>query len=490
MTYGMSLRALLEGWMTGDESLPEVAIAGIVMDSRQVEPGFAFVAVRGSQGHGMQHAGDAVRRGAVAILHDGGFENGDIDIPMVQVPSLAARLGELASRFWAASSEDMTIAAVTGTNGKTSVAHFIAQAWQREYGQAGLIGTLGFGPLDQLEPATHTTPDPFTLNRILAHCMDSGVDHLAMEASSHALAQGRLDTVQIDAAIFTNLGRDHLDFHEDMDAYAAAKRRLFTDHAPRFCVINHDDMTGRKWIRALSGTQEVLSYGLMPGAELTAETLGMDADGMALRFHSPWGTADLRTGLLGQFNALNLLAAAGAMTLLGMSWTDTVRELEAVKPVPGRMARLGGAPGQPVVVIDYAHTPDALAHSLAAVRDHLSGHLTCVFGCGGNRDRGKRSQMGQVAEALADRLVVTSDNPRFESVNSIINDVLRGMEAPGQVVVEPDRATAIRAAIDQAGPGDIVLIAGKGHETWQEVAGQKIPFSDEATVQAVLEAAA
>jgi UDP-N-acetylmuramoyl-L-alanyl-D-glutamate--2,6-diaminopimelate ligase len=383
----------------------------------------------------------------------------------------------------------MTIAAVTGTNGKTSVAHFIAQAWEREFGRAGLIGTLGFGPLDALEPATHTTPDPFTLNRILAHCIDDGVDHLAMEVSSHALAQGRVDTVQIDAAIFTNLSRDHLDYHEDMEAYAAAKLRLFTEHAPRFSVINRDDMTGRKWIRELSG-QQVLSYGLMPGAELTAEVLTMDADGMALRFHSPWGHAELRTGLIGQFNALNLLATAGTLTLLGMSWSDTVRELEAVRAVPGRMVRLGGAPGQPVVVIDYAHTPDALAQSLAAVRDHLSGRLTCVFGCGGNRDRGKRAQMGQLAESLADRLVVTSDNPRFESVNSIINDVLRGVGDRKRVAVEPDRATAIRAAIDQAGPGDIVLIAGKGHETWQEVAGQKIPFSDEATVQAVLEAAA
>ena len=431
-----------------------------------------------------------MRRGAVAILHDGGFENGDIDIPMVLVPALGDRLGELASRFWAASSEDMTIAAVTGTNGKTSVAHFIAQAWEREYGRAGMIGTLGFGPLDDLETASHTTPDPFTLNRILAHCMDSGVDHLAMEVSSHALAQGRVDTVQIDAAIFTNLGRDHLDYHQDMDAYAAAKRKLFTDHAPRFSIINRDDMTGRQWIRELAGQGEVLSYGLMPGAELTAEILGMDADGMALRLHSPWGSAEMRSGLLGKFNAHNLLATAGALTLLGMSWNDTVRELEGIRPVPGRMLRLGGAPGQPVVVIDYAHTPDALAASLAAVRDHLGGRLICVFGCGGNRDRGKRAQMGQVAESLADSLVVTSDNPRFESVNSIINDVLRGITNPRAATVEADRATAIRRAIDGAGPGDIVLVAGKGHETWQEVAGQRIPFSDEATVQAVLEAAA
>ena len=487
MTYGMSLRTLLEGWV---QQVPDVAVAGVVMNSRQVEAGSAFVAVRGGSGHGLQHAEDAVRRGAVAIIHDGRMEPPDLDVPMVQFDDLGQHLGELASRFWAASSEDMTIAAVTGTNGKTSVAHFLAQTWQRVHGRAGLIGTLGYGPLDELEPAARTTPDPFTLNRVLAHCMDSGADHLAMEVSSHALEQGRVDTVQMDAAIFTNLSRDHLDYHEDMQAYAHAKRRLFTEHAPRFSIINRDDMTGRQWIRELTGQQEVLSYGLMPGAELTAEVRGQDADGMSLRLHSPWGDAELRTGLMGSFNVSNLLATAGALTLLGLSWSETVRELELVKPVPGRMRRLGGQPGQPVVVIDYAHTPDALAHSLAAVRDHLSGRLVCLFGCGGNRDRGKRAEMGQIAESLADEVVITSDNPRFESVNSITNDVLRGLKEPGKVTVEPDRAIAIHRAIRGAGPGDIVLVAGKGHENWQEVAGQKIPFSDEATVQAVLEAAA
>jgi UDP-N-acetylmuramoyl-L-alanyl-D-glutamate--2,6-diaminopimelate ligase len=487
MTYGMSLQTLLEGWV---DNLPNVAVAGVVLDSRQVEEGFAFVAVKGSVGHGMQHAEQAMSRGCSVIIHDGRCEEPDLDIPMVRFTGLSARLGELASRFWAASSEDMTIAGVTGTNGKTSVAHFLAQAWQRVYGRAGMIGTLGYGPFGELEAAERTTPDPFTLNRVLAHCMDSGAHHLAMEVSSHALEQGRVDTVQFDAAIFTNLSRDHLDYHEDMQAYAAAKLRLFTEHAPRFSIINRDDMTGRQWIRELTGQHEVLSYGLMPGAELTAEVRGMDADGMFLQLHSPWGKADFRSGLLGSFNVSNLLAVAGTLTLLGMSWEETVRELEMIRSVPGRMMRLGGLPGQPVVVIDYAHTPDALAHSLSAVRDHLSGQLTCVFGCGGNRDRGKRAQMGQMAESLADRVVVTSDNPRFESVNSIINDVLRGIGDTAKVTVEPDRGTAISRAIAAAGPGDIVLIAGKGHERWQEIAGQKIPFSDEATVQAVLEAAA
>jgi UDP-N-acetylmuramoyl-L-alanyl-D-glutamate--2,6-diaminopimelate ligase len=487
MTYGASLRVLLEGWL---EAVPDVAVAGICMDSRQVQPGSVFVAVKGRQGHGMAHAREAVARGAVAVLHDGRCDMGDVDAPLVHVPELGARLGELASRFWAAPSEDMVLAGVTGTNGKTSVVHFLAQAWQQAEGQSGMVGTLGFGPFDDLRAASHTTPDPFTLNQVLADCMDVGINHVAMEVSSHALEQGRVDTLQFDAAVFTNLSRDHLDYHEDMQAYAAAKRRLFADYAPRFAIINRDDMTGRQWIRELSGTREVLSYGLAPGAELSAEIRGMDTDGMALLLQSPWGKGELRTPLMGSFNVSNLLAAAGTLTLLGMDWEDTLRELELVRPVPGRMMRLGGQAGQPTVVIDYAHTPDALAKSLAAVRDHISGRLICVFGCGGNRDRGKRAHMGRMAEAMADELVVTSDNPRFESVNSIINDVLRGMEAPANAGVEPDRAAAIARALRSAGPGDIVFIAGKGHERYQEVSGQRIPYSDEATVRTLLEVAA
>jgi UDP-N-acetylmuramoyl-L-alanyl-D-glutamate--2,6-diaminopimelate ligase len=409
---------------------------------------------------------------------------------MVAFPDLPERLGELASRFWAAPSEEMTVAAVTGTNGKTSVSHFIAQAWESAYGAAGLVGGLGYGPLDDLQPADMTTPDPFVLNEALASCIDVGIDHVAMEASSHALDQGRLDTIQVDAAVFTNLSRDHLDYHDDMDAYAAAKWRLFTDLAPRFAIINRDDMTGRAWVRELSGPREVLSYGLAPGAELRGTVLHADADGMSLRLEGPWGAGDIRTGLIGSYNVSNLLATAGALTLTGLSWHETLRELELVRPVPGRMMRFGGRPGQPVVVIDYAHTPDALSKTLAALRDHLSGHLTCVFGCGGDRDRGKRAEMGRMAESLADRLVVTSDNPRHESVNSIINDVLRGMEEPQRAVVEPDRGRAIARAIETAGPGDIVLVAGKGHERWQEVAGQRIPFSDEVMVRQLLGVAA
>jgi UDP-N-acetylmuramoyl-L-alanyl-D-glutamate--2,6-diaminopimelate ligase len=487
MTYGMSLRMLLEGWLPDP---PDVAVAGLNLDSRCMELGHAFVAVQGDQGHGLDHIESAVNNGAVAIIHDGVRPDPDVDLPCVVVPDLGNRLGELASRFWAAPSDLMTIAGITGTNGKSSVAHFLAQSWKRHYGLAGMIGTLGYGSIDDLRPANRTTPDVLQLNGILARCLDTGVDRVAMEVSSHALQQERCQTVQFDAAVFTNLSRDHLDYHSDMQAYADTKKRLFREVAPQFGVINHDDLTGRSWIQELPGETQVLAYGMAPGAELMAEILSVDGDGMFLRMQGPWGLSEFRTGLLGSFNISNLLATAGTLSLLGMSWGDVVREMEMMEPVPGRMMRLGGQPGQPVVVVDYAHTPDAMAHALQAVRAHLSGRLTCVFGCGGNRDRGKRSEMGRAAESMADQVVVTSDNPRYESANSIINDVLGGLEQPGNAHIEPDRAAAITWAISQSGPGDIVMVAGKGHETWQEVSGQKLPFSDEAVVRTALGVAA
>jgi UDP-N-acetylmuramoyl-L-alanyl-D-glutamate--2,6-diaminopimelate ligase len=487
VTYGMSLRALLDAWAAG---CPEVAIAGLSQDSRAIKPGDAFVAVQGLRSHGMEHAEQAVRNGAVAVICDEQAPPVDLDVPVVCIEGLRERVGELAARFWAAPSDLMTIAGVTGTNGKTSVAHFLAQAWQQAFGAGGLIGTLGYGTLDELQGGDRTTPDVFRLNQILAGLLDGGVDRVAMEVSSHALEQGRCQTVQFDAAVFTNLSRDHLDYHADMQAYAASKKRLFTEFVPRFAIINRDDLTGRSWIGELSEKLQVLSYGLAPGAELHAEILAMDADGMSLQLRGPWGASRMRTSLLGAFNASNLLAAAGTLALLGMDWDEVMGALEMVRPVPGRMMRLGGDTGQPLVVVDYAHTPDALAQALQAVKAHLSGRLVCVFGCGGNRDRGKRAEMGRTAEVLADELVVTSDNPRFESVTSIINDILGGLDDPRRARVEPDRAAAITTAISSCGPGDIVLVAGKPHETFQEIDGQRIPFSDEATVRAALELAA
>ena len=479
----MMLNELLEGWV---EAAPAVRLTGICLDNRSIEPGEAFVAVQGQLGHGLDYARAAVAAGAVAVIHDGVQPLPQLAVPTVMVNDLGNKLGELASRYFGAPSEQMMIAGVTGTNGKTSVAHFLAQSWQRVYGNAGMVGTLGYGPVGQIQSGERTTPDAIRLQQVLADCLKADVEHLAMEVSSHALQQHRCQTVQFDAAIFTNLTRDHLDYHGDMAAYAAAKRRLFTDHAPAFAIINHDDELGRKWFGELNGGMQMLSFGLQEGAELRAVVRSMDINGMNIHIDGPWGSEEFHTSLLGEFNASNLLAAAGTLALLGMPWSQVLHQLEVMQPVPGRMMRLGGESGQPVVVIDYAHTPDALEHALQAARTHLNGQLTCVFGCGGNRDQGKRPQMGRAAEMLADKVFVTSDNPRHESAGRIIEDVMAGFESPDKAIVEPDRAVAIQKAIENCQPGDIVLVAGKGHETWQEIGGQKIPFSDESTILTAL----
>ncbi len=483
----MNLNELLEGWV---DDAAAVRLTGIGLDNRNIEVGEAFVAVKGHVGHGLDYARSAVAAGAVAVIHDGQHEVPELGVPCVKVTGLGSKLGELASRFYAAPSEQMTIAGVTGTNGKTSVAHFLAQSWQRVYGNSGMVGTLGYGPADNLQSGQRTTPDALRMQHVLADCVKAGVERLAMEVSSHALQQHRPQTVQFDAAIFTNLSRDHLDYHHDMASYAAAKRLLFTDYAPSFAIINLDDRYGRKWFGELNGGMQMLSFGLEEGAELRAQVRSMDINGMTIHINGPWGSEEVRTCLFGEFNASNLLACAGTLALLGMPWHQVLHQLELMQPVPGRMMRMGGEPGQPVVVIDYAHTPDALECALRAVRSHLDGKLVCVFGCGGNRDKGKRPQMGRAAELLADDVVVTTDNPRFESANKIIEDVLAGLKAPGKVTVEPDRELAIQNAIANCSPGDVVLVAGKGHETWQEIGGQRIPFSDEATILNALEDAA
>jgi UDP-N-acetylmuramoyl-L-alanyl-D-glutamate--2,6-diaminopimelate ligase len=479
----MTLLELLQGWV--DEA-PELRLTGVSLDNRNIQAGEAFVAVQGQMSHGLDYARSAVAAGAVAIIHDGLKAVPELGVPSVKITGLGQKLGELASRFYAAPSEQMTLAAVTGTNGKTSVAHFLAQSWQRVYGNAGMVGTLGYGPVGKLQIGPRTTPDALRLQQVLADCLKTGIERLAMEVSSHALQQQRCQTLQFDAAIFTNLSRDHLDYHADMADYAAAKRLLFTDYAPSFAIINHDDEHGRKWFGELNGGMQMLSFGLGKDAELRAKVGSLDVNGMTIRINGPWGSEEIHTSLLGKFNASNLLATAGTLALLGMPWSHVLHQLEIMQPVPGRMMRLGGEQGQPVVVVDYAHTPDALQSALQAVRAHLDGKLVCVFGCGGNRDQGKRSQMGRAAELLADDVFVTSDNPRDESAARIIEDVLAGLEKPGKATVEPDRAAAIRQAIAKCKPGDVVLIAGKGHETWQEIGGQNIPFSDEITVRNAL----
>ncbi len=492
MSCPLSLATLLEGWLTADQLPPgePIIVQDLCLDSRKIKAGDVFIAVAGESSHGMQFAMEAQARGAVAILHDGLAQQPQVQLPSVQIAELGKHLSALGARFFHAPSERLVVAGVTGTNGKTSTAHFIAQAWQRVSGNAGLIGTIGYGALNRLQPASLTTPDPISVQRMLSECIDSGVENVAMEVSSHALEQGRCADVAFQAAVFTNLSRDHLDYHGSMDRYAAAKRRLFTECQPRFAIINRDDEYGRRLIAELGSSKEVLSYGTNGNAELAAKIVQMDSSGMSLEISSPWGGGKLHTSLLGRFNVSNLLAAAGTLTLLGMPWNKVMHQLEMMQTVPGRMHCLGGEGALPVVVVDFAHTPDALRQALEALQSHLHGRMTCVFGCGGDRDKGKRAMMAAVAESLADSVILTNDNPRSEAPEAIFADMLSGMHSPEKAVVMEDRAAAIRFAIEGSRKGDIVLVAGKGHETYQETHGNKLPFSDVAAVQAVLEEAA
>ncbi len=475
--------------------LPVTRISGLTLDSRQIEGGELFVAIQGSSGHGMDYASAAAANGCAAIAYDpdqpGQLPAEDLGVPVIAIPGIAGRLGELASLFYGAPSEQMLIAGVTGTNGKTSTAHFIAQAWHRLGHRAGFVGTIGNGLIDELEQGSHTTPDVFSLQKTLQRFQHQHTELVAMEVSSHALDQGRCETIQFDVGVFTNLSRDHLDYHGDMQSYEASKRRLFSYHAPRFAIINADDATGQRWIAEFSSRLEVLSYSCTPGrADICAEILAPENGEERFRLTSPWGDELVRTSLLGDFNIQNLLAVTGTLGVLGVRFPRILDQIEHMGVVPGRMVRFGGSAQQPLIMVDYAHTPDALEKALRALRSHTRGKLICVFGCGGNRDRGKRPQMGAIAEQWADSVVVTSDNPRFEDARDIINQVVSGMQTPGNAYIEPDRALAIQQAVQQADEADVVIVAGKGNEQYQLIGSRCINFSDEEQVRIALEKAA
>jgi len=386
---------------------------------------------------------------------------------------------------------------VTGTNGKTSTSHWIAHALNAVGRKCALIGTLGNGFAGELAESPNTTPDAIRVHCLLHEYLANGAHAVAMEVSSHALVQGRVNGVRFDVALLTNLTRDHLDYHGDMHSYAAAKRRLFDWEQLKYAVLNLDDAYGVGLADELRGAPvEVIAYGMSDDALQHAERLKvrmvygnlleMSTRGLRLDVHSSWGGTQLSSELVGRFNAANLLGTLAVLLVSGIELTDAASSLATVQPVAGRMQRLGGT-DQPTVIVDYAHTPDALEKVLMTLQEvgaETGGNLICVFGCGGDRDRGKRAMMGLVAEKFSDYCIVTSDNPRSEDPHSIIKDVIAGMSKENHEVVV-DRAAAIRHAVGRARPGDTVLIAGKGHENYQEIQGVKNPFSD---VQAALQA--
>jgi UDP-N-acetylmuramoyl-L-alanyl-D-glutamate--2,6-diaminopimelate ligase len=495
LSPGYPLQALLKD-LVDTPVAGEIYVNGLATHSKKTKSGDLFIAVAiGGKSRNL-YINDAVKAGAIAVV----VESGSLPdpylcpVPLYRIRNLWARTGIIASRFYRHPSSAMTVIGVTGTNGKTTVSHLLAQSLTSpDKGACGLIGTLGYGTPGHLEPGPNTTPEAVTLQGLLAGMRDQNIRQVVMEVSSHGLDQQRIAGVEFDLAILTNLSRDHLDYHMSLEKYAAAKRHLFTDYEISQAVINLDDEFGR----SLAGTLKagVAGYTLNPHPEagtkyrhpvVSGSIVAYREGKMHMEVDSPWGKTSLVSPFLGRFNAYNLLACLSALCLLGHPLSDAVSRLAACRNIPGRMEYFGGG-RQPLVVIDYAHTPDALEQVLETLKAAWRGKIYCVFGCGGDRDQGKRPLMGAVADRYADFVILTSDNPRSESPDLIIKDILGGIRSDSKVTVVTDRAAAIAHALGAAGENDMVLIAGKGHEDYQEIAGRRRPFSDQQVVRRLLE---
>ncbi|RUO62478.1 UDP-N-acetylmuramoyl-L-alanyl-D-glutamate--2,6-diaminopimelate ligase [Pseudidiomarina insulisalsae] len=471
--------------------LPAVTVGGLKLDSRSVASGDAFVAVPGYQVDGRDFISSAIANGANAVLCESdGFGISEHDgAVVVEVPQLKSNLSAVAARFYGEPARQLKVIGVTGTNGKTSVTYLIAELLQNLGVKAGVIGTTGSGFPGKLMPETHTTPDPVAVQQRLAALRSEGAEVVAMEVSSHALVQRRVEAIPFAVAVATNISRDHLDYHGTMANYAGAKRRLFTELDSATAVLNADDGALNAWLpdrpdawrfslQAQQHERCVYASDIHYGDTGTEFTLMVPADKarQSYRVQSP---------LLGEFNVYNLLAALVAGAQLGYDWAELCQAATQVKPVPGRMESFH-APGRPLVIVDYAHTPDALQQVLSAVRKHCQGELWCLFGCGGDRDRGKRPQMGSVAAANADRLVVTDDNPRTEDPQQIVADILAGITDHPQVTVVPGRRDAVAQTIATAKPEDVVVLAGKGHEDYQIIGHEKVAYDERAWVAQIM----
>jgi UDP-N-acetylmuramoyl-L-alanyl-D-glutamate--2,6-diaminopimelate ligase len=472
-----------------------VQVSNLCADSRALRPGDVFVAMPGHRTDGRAYIADAVRAGAAAVLYEENRgqttflepEKRGLSPVFLAVPNLAALSGEIAHLVYGRPSEQLWLAGITGTNGKTSVSQWIAQAMQMFDCPCAVIGTLGNGFPNKLTESANTTPDAITLHRLLAGFVEHGAVACAMEVSSIGLDQNRVGGVNFDVAVFTNLTRDHLEYHGTMEAYGAAKAKLFDWPGLGAAVVNLDDPFGAELDARLAGRVRTLGYTLTGkvsrGETLAAQDFRMTATGIAFTLNG----VRIEAPVVGRFNAANLLAVIGAL----LAGEETLADIGGVLPrltfPPGRMQAVGGEDA-PLVVVDYAHTPDALEKALATLRETAAargGRLVCVFGCGGDRDPGKRPIMGAIAERLADRVLLTSDNPRGEDPDAIISAIAAGMKSRPQI--ETDRARAIELAVGEADRRDVILLAGKGHEPYQEIAGVRHPFSDLEHARAALE---
>ncbi|MDP1697229.1 MAG: UDP-N-acetylmuramoyl-L-alanyl-D-glutamate--2,6-diaminopimelate ligase [Xanthomonadaceae bacterium] len=478
MNRSMPLHRLLAGFL--DTPLADTAITGLCLDSRALCAGDAFFALPGGSGHGIAFAEQALANGAAAVLYEPPLPVA-LRAPQaaIAVTGLRAALGAIADRFHDRPSAAMTVIGITGTNGKTSTVQLIAQALHARGLVAGTIGTLGSGLHGALVAGERTTPDVLQVHRSLDDMRVQGASHVAMEVSSHALDQRRVDAVRFAVAVFTNLSRDHLDYHGDMASYGAAKGKLFATSGLACAVINLDDAFGLQLFASLAPTLQRIGTSSRGHADaaIAADGVVTGSEGITFRLRIGNDFALICSALIGRFNLDNLLAVAGVLHALGITAQAIAKALMQLQPVPGRMSRVGGG-DKPLVVVDYAHTPDALQQALASAREHAAGRVICVFGCGGERDAGKRPQMAAVAEAAADQIIVTDDNPRAESGDAIVADIVAGLRDRSTALIQRDRARAIADAVAMAHPGDVVLIAGKGHESYQEIAGRRVPFDD------------
>jgi UDP-N-acetylmuramoyl-L-alanyl-D-glutamate--2,6-diaminopimelate ligase len=490
-----NLRALLAGLTS--VAIPEVGVNDLSLDSRRIRQGGAFFALSGTRTHGLAYASQAVAAGASVVVWEPVPEVSLPPFPAhvvtVAVPRLSAMLGGIADRFFDEPSKSVSVIGVTGTNGKTTSAFVIASALAKLGRKSAYAGTLGYGPIEAIKSGTHTTPDAVTVHRQLAELRAQDFKHLGMEVSSHALDQHRVGGVRFHTALFTNLTHDHLDYHGTFAAYGAAKAKLFDSPELQHAVINIDDDFGRSLAFDRHHDADVTAVSAKTNPNVTRSRMrslfaerGMaTSTGLQIKVNGTWGVGLLSSRFIGAFNVDNLLGALAALLGYDVSLDAAIDALEHCVPPPGRMETFSAA-GKPLTVVDYAHTPDALEKALVAMRDHCTGKLTCVFGCGGDRDATKRPVMGGIAERLANRVIVTDDNPRTEDGDAIVADILNGMKSADRVLIERDRAMAIDRAIREAGPNDGVLIAGKGHEDYQIVGLVSRYFSDRDVVNAVL----
>lgn len=483
----MKLSQLFKNWISIPEKF-DVVISGLAINSQRVKSGDVFFALPGTKQDGFAYVPDAIARGAVAIIADTDT-TASIDeyqsLPLIRLPQLRSLCSAIAAEYYSDPSAQMTVIGITGTNGKTSCAYFLAAALTQLGKIAGYMGTLGCGIYgDKIAETGLTTADPITVQQILAQMRDAGASVVAMEVSSHALAQDRVAGVRFTSAVFTNLTQDHLDYHGDMANYWAAKRVLFERFNLKHAIINADDPHGQELIQAWSDKQTMCAYTQNPVSEnnsnipmVAATQIQFLPSGIRAQIQTPVGSGELESMMVGRFNLANMLAVVATLVTLEVPIDAALCCIKQLPLVPGRM-QVFRAAEMPNVVVDYAHTPDALENVLIALREIYRGKIWCVFGCGGDRDKTKRPIMGAIAEKLADHIVITDDNPRTELPKDIVANILTGISDAATIKVEHDRAAAIEYAIRHAGKNDVILVAGKGHEDYQEINHERKYFSD------------